>query len=347
MSELQVARLEADTVHLLDQRRLPLELAWLVCADYRAVGEAIKVLAVRGAPAIGIAAAYGMVLAAEAAPGDPAGFIAALAEAAAHLEATRPTAVNLSWAARRMLAVARAAVATGVPAARAVLRQEALAIAAEDRQMNLDLGRYGQAVVPQGARILTHCNAGALATGGWGTALGVVRSAHQAGKAVEVYATETRPLLQGARLTVWELMQDAIPVTLVTDGMAAQLMAQGKVDMVLVGADRIAANGDTANKIGTYGLAVLARAHGLPFYTVAPVSTIDLSVASGAGIVIEERDPEEVTHLGGRRIAPEGARAYNPSFDVTPHRYLTGIITNAGVVYAPYQVNLRRIVEGR
>ncbi len=327
-------------VIILDQRRLPGEVVFWECSTYPEVAEAIRSLAVRGAPAIGIAAAYGLVLAADSAP-EGEDFWPYLERAAGHLRKTRPTAVNLFWALDRMLQVGRSA--GGKPAAvRARLTAEAAAIAGEDLEMNRLIGQHGSALIPDGARVLTHCNAGALATAGFGTALGVIRAAVGQGRKVEVFADETRPLLQGARLTAWELMQDGIPVTLVTDGMAGHLMRERRVDLVLVGADRIAANGDVANKIGTYGLAVLARAHGLPFYVAAPTSTVDMALDDGSRIVIEERAPEEVTSIGGVAVAPAGVKVYNPAFDVTPAELVTALITDWGILRPPLRDALRQ-----
>jgi len=322
---------------LLDQRRLPGRVEFLECTSYKEVAWAIRHMVVRGAPAIGIAAAYGLLLGAQASP--PGSFWSTLENAASELQATRPTAVNLSWAVQRMLRVSRAA---GDPqTALAALRHEADLIASEDLAMNRSIGEHGYLLIPDGARVLTHCNAGALATSGYGTALGVVRRAVERGRRVHVYAGETRPLLQGARLTAWELMQDGIPVTLITDGMAGQLMQQAQVDLVLVGADRVAANGDVANKIGTYGLAVLAWAHGIPFYVATPASSIDLSLSCGGQSVIEERDPREVTLLSGISLAPDGVQVYNPAFDVTPARYVTALITDRGVLRPPLGLSLQ------
>jgi methylthioribose-1-phosphate isomerase len=321
------------TLRLLDQTKLPVEEAWLTYTDHREVAKAIQTMVVRGAPAIGIAAAYAMVLAAQACEGAP-DRKEQLTQAKAVLAASRPTAVNLFWALDRMDRLIQA------NATLSELEAEAVAIHREDVQMNLNMGRFGAAVVPPHARILTHCNAGALATGGYGTALGVVRAAYEAGKVDMVYADETRPLLQGARLTAYELQKDHIPVTLITDNMAGALMAQGKVDLVVVGCDRMAANGDFANKIGTYGVAVLAKHHGIPFYTALPSSTIDLSLPDGSQIPIEERRGDEVTHLFGVQTGPDGVSTWNPAFDVTPHELLTGIITERGVIYPPFLENL-------
>ncbi|MCL6639262.1 MAG: S-methyl-5-thioribose-1-phosphate isomerase [Firmicutes bacterium] len=335
---------EENCLELLDQTRLPAETVYLKCRDYRDVAAAIKRLAVRGAPAIGAAAAYGLLLAALSAAGRrKEEFLERVRGAAAELAATQPTAVNLRWALDRLLARLEEEASADVDAMIDVIYREARAIFDEDLEGNRSMGRYGQELIPDGARILTHCNAGSLATAGFGTALGVIRAARDAGKKVSVYAGETRPLLQGARLTTWEMIRENIPVTLITDNMAGYLMAMGKVDLVIVGADRIAANGDAANKIGTYGLAVLAGEHGLPFYVAAPFSTVDFNLAAGAAIPIEERDHTEVTHLAGRAVAPGGVRVWNPAFDVTPHRLITAIITERGVARPPYAMSLREL----
>jgi methylthioribose-1-phosphate isomerase len=302
-------------------------------------------MVIRGAPAIGVAAALGVALAATRASGDASAVVRAASEACDLLAATRPTAVNLFWAVdrmRRCLASAAGADAGGL--CRALLA-EALAVREEDIAMCRRMGSHGAALVPDRATILTHCNAGALATAGHGTALGVVRSAVEQGKTVRVLADETRPLLQGARLTAWELMQDNIPMTLIADNVSGMLMRAGRVDLVLFGADRAAANGDVANKIGSYNIAVLAHEHGIPCYSVVPTPTIDLSLAHGDLIPIEERGWDEVAKVGTEQIAPDGVPVYNPAFDVTPHRYLTGIITEEGVCYPPFEVSLRRAVD--
>lgn len=327
---MEAVRWEHNVLRLLDQTKLPTEVVWESYTDYRPVVDAIRRLVVRGAPAIGVAAAYAYCLAALA--GDD------LNRAKADLAASRPTAVNLFWALDRM---ERAALSHGGDPA--LLIQEAKAIHAEDAAMNRAIGKAGLSVVPEKARILTHCNAGAIATGGYGTALGVVRAAHAAGRVEMVYCDETRPLLQGARLTAWELVEDGIPATLLTDSMAGFAMAKGKIDLVLLGCDRMAANGDFANKIGTYSVAVLAKHHGIPFYTVLPSSTIDLSLTDGSGIPVEERSAGEVRSLYGVRTAPEKVSVWNPAFDVTPHELLTGIITEKGVLYPPFRENLARL----
>jgi len=332
-------------LEILDQTLLPGRAEYIKCGYYQTVCDAIRKLRVRGAPAIGAAAAYGLALGAAALePAGRADFIASVEQIAQDLSATRPTAVNLQWALDRMLAVLRGSSSDNVGVMQGILLAEAHAIYREDLESNRRMGEFGEKLIPQNAAILTHCNAGALATAGIGTALGVIRAAHQSGKNIHVYADETRPLLQGARLTTWELMQDNIPVTLLTDNMAGYLMCCGKVDLVIVGADRIAANGDVANKIGTYSVAVLAKEHGLPFYVAAPVSTIDLSMASGQSIPIENRDDREVTHFAGQQVAPAGIKVWNPAFDVTPHRLVTAIITDRGVAWPPYQETLPKMV---
>ena len=306
-------RWHGDHLDLLDQRRLPEDIVYVTCRTAAETAAAIRDMVVRGAPAIGCAAAYGIAL--------DAGAGRNLAEAEALLAASRPTAVNLFWALERMRGSADP-------------QAEALAIYAEDIAANKAMGAFGAALIADGARIMTHCNAGALATAGHGTALGVIRSARDAGKTISVIANETRPYLQGARLTAWEMVQEHIPVTLVTDNMAGHLISRGQVDVVIVGADRIAANGDTANKIGTYTLSVLAHRHGIPFYVAAPLSTFDPAIPDGSHIPIEERPAEEVTGYRGVRWAPAGVQVCNPAFDVTPARLVTGLITERGVCEA-------------
>jgi methylthioribose-1-phosphate isomerase len=341
MSSFKTVEWAGDAVLLLDQRKLPSEETMLSCRSAEEVAQAIEQMVVRGAPAIGVTAAFGLALGAKQIPGDdPAAFAAAFDALAKRMAATRPTAVNLFWAIDRMKARLGREAGSSVEARRRALEEEALAIHLEDVAICRALGKAGAALVPDRARILTHCNAGALATGGYGTALGVVRAAIEAGKQVEVISCETRPFLQGARLTVWELQKDGIPVTLITDGMAGHLMQQGAVDLVVVGADRVAANGDVANKIGTYSLAVLARANRIPFYVAAPLSTVDRRTRTGRGIPIESRDPAEVTQAAGHPTAPPGTRALHPAFDVTPARYVSGIITEAGVAGAPLRASL-------
>jgi methylthioribose-1-phosphate isomerase len=337
---------EDGAVRLIDQLRLPQEVQVCTCRSADEVAEAIRSMKVRGAPAIGVAAAYGVALAAAGSGADtvPA-LLDAIDVAASVLRGTRPTAVNLAWGLDRMVRRARSVAASGdVALVRAALLTEAETMADEDVAANQAMGRFGAALVPDGANILTHCNAGALATVDWGTALGVVRTAHEQGKRLHVWVDETRPYLQGARLTAWELHELGIPCTLITDNMAGYFMQQGKVDLVIVGADRVAANGDFANKIGTYSLAVLAQAHGIPFYSAAPTSTVDMSIPDGGQIPIEERSSEEVTHFRGMAIAPQGVRAAHPAFDVTPNRYLTALITEKGVIRAPFAEGLRRLM---
>ncbi len=326
---MEAIRFELDTLYLLDQTRLPTSEVWLAYTDYRPVIDAIRGMVIRGAPAIGCAAAYAMVLAAKEFTGR-LDYPAQMARASAALAASRPTAVNLFWALNRMAALWQSG--TSLDA----LRAEAIAIHREDIAMCRAIGRFGSSLIPERARILTHCNAGALATGGYGTALGVIRAAFAQGKVDMVYCDETRPLLQGARLTAYELVRDGIPATLITDSMAGALMAKEMIDFVVVGCDRMAANGDFANKIGTYSLAVLAKHHGIPFYTALPSSTVDKSLPDGSGIVIEKRDPREVTHIGTVQTGPDGVLVYNPAFDVTPHELLTGIITEKGVFLPPF-----------
>lgn len=330
-------------VRLLDQTRLPHEVVYLDVADYRELARAIVEMRIRGAPALGVAGAYGLVLAAQAATAKGRGaFLKAVEKAAAEFRATRPTAVNLGWALDRLLRVA--AQGASVTEITDSLLAEAHRIAQEDEAGNLAIGRFGADLVPAGGSVLTHCNAGALATSTYGTALGVIRTAWEQGKIRRVFNTETRPLLQGARLTAWELLQDGIQTTLITDSMAGYFIHKGEIDCVVVGADRIAANGDVANKIGTYTIAVVAAEHGIPFYVAAPTSTIDLSVSSGEAIPIEERRPEEVTHIQGVATAPAGVRVANPAFDITPHQYVSAIITERGVLREPYGERLRRVV---
>jgi methylthioribose-1-phosphate isomerase len=334
-------------VRLIDQTRLPTEFVQIECRDVPAVWEAIRALRVRGAPAIGIAAAFGAVLGARrAGMADTAALFGALHEATAALRTSRPTAVNLFWALDRMERVAEAHRHLGAPALLDRLLEEARTIAAEDRAMCRAIGGLGAGLIGPGQGVLTHCNAGGLATADYGTALAVVFAAHEQGKAIHVFADETRPLLQGARLTTWELQRRGVPVTLICDSMAAQVMKEGRVQVVVVGADRIAANGDTANKIGTYGVALLARAHAIPFYVAAPSSTFDLTLLDGSAIPIEQRDPSEVTHGLGRVIAPEGVSVYNPAFDVTPAHLITGIITERAVIRPVNGHTIRDLLQG-
>ncbi len=338
---------QGDRLLLLDQQKLPSEIKQINCFDYLAVADAIRTMKVRGAPAIGAAAAFGMVLGAmEFSGGNVSALKKHLEKVAEVLLNTRPTAVNLFWAVKRMQQSMSVHLDETPAAVIKVLEKEAEEIFREDVELNKKIGYFGSKLIPQNAAILTHCNAGSLATAGYGTAIGVIRTAHSDGKQVTVFADETRPLLQGARLTAWELQEDRIPVTLITDSMAGYLMQLGKIDLVIVGADRIAANGDVANKIGTYSLAVLAKAHAIPFYVAAPYSTIDMALTDGSQIVIEERDHEEVRRIGGIMTAPVGIPVFNPAFDVTTARLISAIITDKGVVSAPYQEELKKITGG-
>jgi len=329
---IQHIQFKENQLVLLDQRKLPLAVEYITCTTPEEVAEAIRTLAVRGAPAIGIAAAYGMALGALLGR-DPR-------EVAALLGSTRPTAVNLFWAIERMLSV----IETSAGAEAAV--REAARIHQEDIAMNERIGAFGASLLEDGTAVLTHCNAGALATGGHGTALGVIRTAVRSGKRLTVFIDETRPLLQGARLTAWELQTENIPCYLITDSMAGYFMKQGQIEAVIVGADRIAANGDTANKIGTYSLAVLAKEHGIPFYVAAPSTSFDLSLGSGDHIVIEERNGAEVREIAGVATAPPQVPAKNPAFDVTPASYITAIISEMGVIRPPYEENIKLTLSG-
>jgi len=337
------------SVVLIDQTRLPSELVFRRCDAVDELCAAIRALAVRGAPAIGVAAGYGLALSwrlARAGGGDAAAMLLRLEADRAALAATRPTAVNLFWALDRVGGLARRLVADGrdPDAVGRALLDEAHAVRAQDVAMCRAMGEAGAALLPPYATVLTHCNAGGLATGGYGTALGVVYAAHASGRGVRVYADETRPLLQGARLTAWELQSQGIEVTVVCEGAAATLLRQGRIDAVITGADRIAANGDAANKIGTYPLAVLADRHGVPFYVAAPASTFDPATPSGDGIVIEERDPAEVHGFGGVRFTPPGVEAWNPAFDVTPAELITAFVTEHGVLRPPFALSLAPVL---
>ena len=345
-SVIRPIRFVAGQCQMLDQRLLPGEEVWLNYKTYEEVAEAIRSMVVRGAPAIGVAAAIGAWFGArdiETESSDD--FYREFEKICAVLAATRPTAVNLFWALDRMKRFAHANLDRSVLELKIGLEYEALAITQEDEMINQKMGTFGEPLLPDGARVLTHCNAGALATAGYGTALGVIRAAVAAGKKISVVADETRPFLQGARLTAWELQKDRIPVTLICDNMAGYLMSKGEIDCVIVGADRIAANGDVANKIGTYTVAVLAKEHNLPFYVAAPVSTIDLSLTDGSQIPIEERSSREITHVKDIQLAPEGIAVRNPAFDVTPNRLVTAIITEHGVARGDYATALPQIVH--
>jgi len=333
-------------VRFLDQTKLPTVETYVTCANYEEVAQAIRTMIVRGAPAIGVAAAMGIALGVCEAQAATVDELRPQFERICHtLAATRPTAVNLFWAVRRMQG--RFAECAELPVAqlKQAMVAEAQRMYAEDIAANQAMGRHGAALMPASGGVLTHCNAGALATCGYGTALGVIRAAIEAGKKINVFADETRPFLQGSRLTAWELMKDGIPTTVISDNMAGAMMRLGKIKAVVVGADRIAANGDTANKIGTYSVAVLAKEHGIPFYVAAPFSTVDLETRDGSGIPIEQRAAAEVTHLAGQRIAPEGVQVENPAFDVTPARYIAAIITERGIARAPYESSLERLAH--
>ena len=337
-----------EGVVMIDQRLLPTEEAYPVFKTYEEVAQAIKDMVVRGAPAIGVAAAMGVALGArDTQVGSVDEFDRAFDRICESLSSTRPTAVNLFWAIERMRNLCANLRNENRPLdeIRARLIEEAKLMHAEDVETNRALGRHGAELISDGATVLTHCNAGALATAGYGTALGVIRAAVEAGKRVAVYADETRPFLQGARLTAWELSQDNIPVTLITDNMAGHFMKRGHINCVIVGADRIAANGDVANKIGTYSVAVLAKENGIPFYVAAPISTLDLSIESGDEIPIEERNEREVTHVKEVQLAPPGINVANPAFDVTPNRYIAAIITERGVARPPFEESLKRLAN--
>ncbi|MEI8175704.1 MAG: S-methyl-5-thioribose-1-phosphate isomerase [Candidatus Omnitrophota bacterium] len=341
---LQTIEWRRDSVRIIDQTLLPGKLVYRDCRDVKALWRAIRTLQVRGAPAIGIAAAFGVVLGVRGVTSaDHAVFAKKLDEVIRYLATARPTAVNLFWALERMRTVAQRYAEKPVTEIQRRLRAEALLVVREDKEICRAMGAYGARLIRSGDTILTHCNAGALATADYGTALGVIYRAQEEGKKIKVYADETRPLLQGARLTAWELMRHKVDVTLICDNMAASLMAQGKIDKIIVGADRIAANGDVANKIGTYSLAVLAHHHRIPFYVAAPVSTFDMTLASGRGIPIEQRGSEEVAVIGARRVAPAGVKIYNPSFDVTPNRLVTAIVTEKGIFRRPFKRTLKKL----
>ncbi len=326
---------------LLDQRILPTTVAYVHCHTYEEVEFAIRDMVVRGAPAIGAAAAYGVYLALTQSSDEQTFF-----KALDFLANARPTAVNLAWAIERMRGVYEQHKKLAKEAQLAALLTEADEIRNEDIRTNKEMSQIGSRVVPQGATILTHCNTGALATAGWGTALGVIKQAHYEGKQIFVYADETRPRLQGARLTAWELVEAKIPSKLIADSTAATLIRDGKIDLVILGGDRVAANGDVANKLGTFALSVICKAYGVPFYSVVPVSTIDFSIPDGSHIPIEERDKSEVTHIGQTQVAPSEIDVYNPAFDVTPHQNITGIITERGIIYPPFGENIERLRNG-
>ncbi|MBN1833528.1 MAG: S-methyl-5-thioribose-1-phosphate isomerase [Deltaproteobacteria bacterium] len=330
-------------VRMIDQRKLPHKVGWHICRGYKDVVKAIEGMVIRGAPAIGVAAAMGLAMgAASIRVKSLDAFRDRFTRMADEMSKARPTAVNLRWAVERMSRVVEKGASGSVESVKKALRHESEKILAQDIEINKKIGRHGQRLVPKKATILTHCNAGSLATGGYGTALGVVRAAQEAGKDVAVLADETRPWLQGLRLTAFELMQDRIPVTVIADNAAGSFMRRKRVDLVVTGADRIAANGDVANKIGTYQIAVLAKENRIPFYVAAPLSTIDLTLASGDLIPVEERNPREISHLGDKTLGPSGVRAANPAFDITPSKYVTAIITEKGIIKPPFKTGIKR-----
>lgn len=342
--EIKTLEFKDEKLHLIDQRKLPNSFEIFVCETYKDVDFAIKDMVVRGAPAIGASGAYGVVLGAkEYKDLEKKHFIEKMEEVLEVLNSSRPTAVNLMWGIKRMRNVIERNKELSPKEIYEKLKEEGNKIAKEDVEINKAMGEYGNGIVPEKATILTHCNAGALATVGYGTALGVIRSAFYSGKDIFVYADETRPRLQGAKLTSWELVKEEIPCKLISDSVAATLIRDGKIDLIVVGADRIATNGDTANKIGTFMLSVVAKAYNIPLYIVAPISTIDFDIETGEEIVIEERDDEEVTDIQGRRVAPEGVRVYNPAFDVTPNENITAIITEKGIIRPPFKENILKL----
>lgn len=345
MGEVKTIEWINDELILIDCTKLPLKEEFIHCKDYNTLAKAIKVLAVRGAPAIGVSAAYGVVLAANEAltkTNCKEEYFNYIDKAIEVLASTRPTAVNLFWALDRMKKKLLECKSLSREDINSILLKEANIIYHEDIQCNKLIGKYGNEIIPQKANILTHCNAGALATAGYGTALGVVRTAHESRKEIHVFADETRPLLQGARLTAWEMVKENIPATLITDNMAGYAMKLGKIDLVITGADRISLNGDAANKIGTYSVAVLAKEHGIPFYIAAPLSTIDIKLKTGDEILIEERDKNEIRELFNTKIAPEEVNTFNPAFDVTPNKYISGIITEVGILRPPYKESIMK-----
>ena len=339
---------ENERVMLLDQTRLPLEQVYLACEDYREVAGAIKRMVVRGAPAIGVAAAMGIALGAtQITAGRYQDFRQQFENICREFAETRPTAVNLFWAIERMKRLVNIHSNGSVEALKMLLKEEAIRMGEDDISINRKIGEMGRDLISDGETVLTHCNAGALATAGYGTALGVIRAAHEQGKKVAVFACETRPYLQGARLTAWELKEIGIPVTVITDSMAGHAMRTKGIALVITGADCVCANGDVANKIGTYSLAILAREHGIPFYVAAPLSTINMRRKTGADVSIEERSPREITHFGEKRIVPEGVNVWNPAFDITPAKYLSGLVTEKGIIRKPYKRNLAHLAGAR
>ncbi|MGO1470010.1 MAG: S-methyl-5-thioribose-1-phosphate isomerase [Tissierella sp.] len=344
MKNINTIEFKDNILYLIDQRVLPVKTEFFACKDYKEVEFAIRDMVVRGAPAIGATAAYGVVLAANEFKNEEKDvFLKKMEEALDFLNRSRPTAVNLMWAIKRMKELIEENKDLANSEIAQKILKEAETIYNEDIETNKAMARHGNEIVEKGATILTHCNTGALATVEYGTALGVIREAHNTGKDIFVYADETRPRLQGGKLTAWELVQEGIPAKLIVDSVAATLIRDGKIDVILTGADRVANNGDAANKIGTFMLSVIAKAYNVPFYIVAPTTTIDFEMESGKGIEIEERDGEEVTHINGNRIAPEGIEVYNPAFDVTPHENITGIITEKGIIRAPFKENIAKL----
>jgi methylthioribose-1-phosphate isomerase len=338
----------SEGVRFIDQTQLPSEEIYVTCRDYREVAEAIRTMIVRGAPAIGVAAAMGIALGIRQSKAkDIPSLRADFDQIAKTIGETRPTAVNLFWAIRRMREKFESLAGHGIAEIANALVQEAQQMHREDIAANQAMGRFGATLMPGSGGVLTHCNAGALATCGYGTALGVIRAAVESGKNIQVFADETRPFLQGARLTAWELVKDGIPTTVIADNMAGAMMRQGKIKAAVVGADRIAANGDVANKIGTYGVAVLAKEHGIPFYVAAPWSTVDLNTPTGEEIPIEHRSEREITHMAGKQLTPDGVLVENPAFDVTPARYVTAIVTERGIAQSPYTESLRDLASAR
>ena len=335
-------------IKMVDQRKIPARIAWYVCRGYKDVIKAIQRMVIRGAPAIGVAAAMGLAQGATSIRAKSTiTFMERFREIADEILLARPTAVNLKWAVQRMMRVTEDMAGQSVDEIKSALKQESEKILAEDIEINRRIGRNGQDLVPDEATVLTHCNAGALATGGYGTALGVIRAAQENEKRIQVIADETRPWLQGLRLTAFELMEDGIPVSVIADSAAGYLMRQKKIDLVITGADRIAANGDVANKIGTYQVAVLAKTNEIPFYVAAPLSTIDPTIKNGDRIPVEERGAEEISHLGKLRIGPSGVRAINPAFDITPAKYVSAIITEKGVIRAPFRKGIKALLENQ
>jgi methylthioribose-1-phosphate isomerase len=333
-------------VRFLDQTKLPTEETYVNCTSYQEVADVIRNMVVRGAPAIGVSAAMGVALGVNNSKAESVGELKQeFDEICDVIGKTRPTAVNLFWALRRMQQKFESLRVRPVPQIKQALIEEAQRMHAEDIAINQQMGRHGATLMPASGGVLTHCNAGALATAGYGTALGVIRAAVEQGKKIHVYADETRPFLQGSRLTAWELVKDGIPTTVISDNMSGAMMRQGKIGAVIVGADRIAANGDVANKIGTYTVAVLAREHGIPFYVAAPISTVDLDTPDGSKIPIEQRNPAEVTHIAGKAITPAGVQVENPAFDVTPAKFVTAIVTERGVARSPYEESLAGLVK--